>query len=284
VAAAALLAMVSFVDDRRGLPVALRFGLQALCAAACCASAVAAGALPAPWLLVVVPAWVWITNLYNFMDGSDGLAGGMALIGFGSCALAAAPAPVATAAAAIAGAATGFLAFNFPPARVFLGDIGSIPLGFLAGAAALGGTLSGAWPWWFVPLAFSPFIADASLTLLARALRGERVWQAHREHVYQRMVASGYGHRGTALRWYLLMAAAGGSALALRAATPAVVAAGLGAWVAFYVVAFVVARRRWAPAGARRGGSGTDGQAVSHADTQSVTQADTHGSTGGSGC
>jgi hypothetical protein len=97
---------------------------------------------------LALAAIVWMANLYNFMDGSDGLAGGMTLIGFGALALAAVLArqwPLALACAAIASASSGFLAHNFPPARVFMGDAGSVPLGFLAGALGLHGALAGAW-------------------------------------------------------------------------------------------------------------------------------------------
>jgi UDP-N-acetylmuramyl pentapeptide phosphotransferase/UDP-N-acetylglucosamine-1-phosphate transferase len=153
---------------------------------------------------------VWLINLYNFMDGADGLAGGMALFGFGAYAIAATlsshPAPaLALAAVAVAGAAAGFLFFNLHPARIFLGDAGSIPLGFLAGALGYWGWRSGAWPLWFPAMCFSPFIGDASVTLLKRLLRGEKFWEAHREHYYQRMVQSGLGHAATARMWYLLM-------------------------------------------------------------------------------
>jgi UDP-N-acetylmuramyl pentapeptide phosphotransferase/UDP-N-acetylglucosamine-1-phosphate transferase len=245
-AGAAVLAAVSLLDDHRSLPVAVRFAIQLGCASAVVLSA--ASAAPTWALAVAIPALVWITNLYNFMDGSDGLAGGMTLIGFGACAVGAATrgdAALAGAAAAIAGAAAGFLLFNWPPARVFLGDVGSVPTGFLAGAISFTGWLAGDWPWWFGPLVFSPFIADATLTLVARLLRGERIWQAHREHTYQRMVTNGYGHRGTALRWYALMAAAAACALALRDAGGAVTAGVLAAWVLFYAAAFLRGKRLW---------------------------------------
>ena len=105
---------------------------------------------PAPWwaLAAVGFLMVWLVNLYNFMDGADGLAGGMALFGFGGYALAALSGPVpqldlGLASAAVAGAAAGFLLFNFHPARIFLGDAGSIPLGFLAGALGYWGWLRG---------------------------------------------------------------------------------------------------------------------------------------------
>jgi UDP-N-acetylmuramyl pentapeptide phosphotransferase/UDP-N-acetylglucosamine-1-phosphate transferase len=144
------------------------------------------------------------------MDGADGLAGGMALFGFGgyTCAALFGPHPLyelGWASAAIAGAAIGFLFFNFHPAKIFLGDAGSIPLGFLAGALGYWGWRGGAWPIWFPALVFSPFIGDASITLLRRLARGEKFWQAHREHYYQRMVRLGAGHRSTALKWYLVM-------------------------------------------------------------------------------
>ena len=199
----AFLAAVSQIDDRRGLPARVRFGAHLLAVAAL----IALNPAPVPWwaLAAVGFLMLWLVNLYNFMDGSDGLAGGMALFGFGGYAVAAlsGPAPqidLGIASAAIAGAAAGFLLFNFHPARIFLGDSGSIPLGFLAGALGYWGWLKGTWPVWFPALVFAPFIADASVTLLRRLARGERFWQAHREHYYQRMVRLGMGHARTAMR------------------------------------------------------------------------------------
>jgi UDP-N-acetylmuramyl pentapeptide phosphotransferase/UDP-N-acetylglucosamine-1-phosphate transferase len=169
---------------------------------------------------LAVLAIVWATNLYNFMDGADGLAGGMGLIGFAAYAWAAAQAgrlELAVLCAAIASGCGGFLLHNAPPARVFLGDCGAIPLGFLAGALGLHGVLAGAWPAWFPALVFSPFIADASFTLALRIARGERFWLAHRSHGYQRLVLAGWSKRRLALCSWALMAAAGASAvLALR--------------------------------------------------------------------
>ncbi|WP_116138707.1 MraY family glycosyltransferase [Trinickia diaoshuihuensis] len=209
IAAAALsLAIVSQIDDRRGLPARVRFAAHV--AAVCAVLAVYGAALPWWALAMLAFALVWLINLYNFMDGADGLAGGMALFGFGGYALAALVGEhgslgLALACASVAGAAAGFLRFNFHPARVFLGDAGSIPLGFLAGALGFCGWLGGVWPIWFPVMAFSPFIVDASVTLARRLARGERFWQAHREHYYQRMVRSGLGHRRTALYWYAAM-------------------------------------------------------------------------------
>ncbi|HET7729720.1 MAG TPA: glycosyltransferase family 4 protein [Usitatibacter sp.] len=224
-ACAALLAVVSAMDDVRSLPVQVR--LPAHVAAA----AVALLAIAGPrvghegWnvlqLAVALVAIAWMSNLFNFMDGADGLAGGMALIGFGALACAAERAgaiPLAWCAGALASASVGFLAWNFPPARVFLGDAGSIPLGFLAATLGSLGTLEGAWPWWFAPLVFAPFIADATVTLCRRLAAGEVIWRAHRRHAYQRLVLGGWSKRRLALAAYALMSASALAALAaLRA-------------------------------------------------------------------
>lgn len=207
-AGAAFLAAVSQTDDRRGLPARIRFAAHLVAVAAL----IVVDPAPGPWWLLAVVGFLmlWLVNLYNFMDGSDGLAGGMALFGFGGYAVAALAGPHPTlelgfAAAAIAGAAAGFLLFNFHPARIFLGDAGSIPVGFLAGALGYWGWRAGTWPIWLPALLFSPFIGDASVTLIRRLLRGEKFWQAHREHYYQRMVRLGIGHAATALIWYAVM-------------------------------------------------------------------------------
>ena len=208
------LAGVSLLDDVRGLPVRVRF-LAHFVAAAGCLFALGMNGWP---LLAGTLAVVWMTNLYNFMDGSDGLSGGMAAIGFGSLALAAwlgdAPA-LAALCASIAAAALAFLRFNFPPARVFMGDAGSIPLGFMAATLGILGARQNLWPWLFPLLVFSPFIVDASVTLARRALRGEKIWRAHRSHYYQRAVLLGATHRQLALAAYALMLAMAVLAFAL---------------------------------------------------------------------
>lgn len=201
---AMVLAIVSLVDDARGLSVRLRFLAHFIAAVGCLLAMGVTG-----WGLLAGTLWmVWMTNLYNFMDGSDGLAGGMAAIGFGALALAAwlggAP-ELAALCAAIAAAALAFLRFNFPPARLFMGDAGSIPLGFMAAALGIYGALQNAWSWLLPLLVFSPFIIDASVTLIRRALRGEKVWQAHRSHYYQRVVLLGATHKQLALSAYGLM-------------------------------------------------------------------------------
>jgi UDP-GlcNAc:undecaprenyl-phosphate/decaprenyl-phosphate GlcNAc-1-phosphate transferase len=208
------LAVVSFIDDLRSIPPLLRLGVH-VGAAALLVWQVAP--LDIWQITLLVLALAWLTNLYNFMDGSDGLAGGMAVFGFGAYAAAAwlaGAAVLATLCLCIAAAAAAFLAFNFHPARIFMGDVGSIPLGFLAGALGLVGWRDGAWPLWFPLVVFAAFIVDATLTLGRRLAKGERVWRPHRDHYYQRMVRGSLGHRGTAYVAYAVMAACAAAALA----------------------------------------------------------------------
>jgi len=246
-AGALVLAGVSFFDDLRGLPVLVRLSVQLAVSGALVAWHW--DAFPgAAWAVAAVLAIAWMCNLYNFMDGADGLAGGMAVAGFGAYAIAAGlggALELAALCAAITASALAFLAFNFPPARIFMGDVGSVPLGFLAAALGLLGWQQGLWPAWFPVLAFSPFVVDTTVTLARRALRGERVWQAHKEHYYQRVVQLGAGHRGTALGEYALMLAAGASALGLMAAPAPVQWAGLGVWVILYAAVMLWIDRLW---------------------------------------
>jgi UDP-N-acetylmuramyl pentapeptide phosphotransferase/UDP-N-acetylglucosamine-1-phosphate transferase len=179
------------------------------------------------------------------MDGSDGLAAGMGVIGFGAYTIAA-DAATAVLCAAMAAATAAFLLHNFHPARIFLGDVGSIPIGFLAAAIGVVGWRNDAWPLWFPVLVFGPFIGDATVTLVRRLVRGERVWRAHREHYYQRMVRMGLGHRGTALAGYGAMLACGAAALYGRDRPPIEQAATLLGTGALLAAAAIWVDVRWA--------------------------------------
>ena len=205
---AAALAAVSWFDDRGGLSQAARLAAQVAAATlGLLALPHPAGALAALPVALIYPAilllWVWGTNLFNFMDGIDGIAGGeAAAIGVGLVFLSATGTSggpqTALLAAALTGAALGFLVWNWPPARIFLGDVGSVPLGYLIGFLLIGLALSGNWRAALIlPLYF---LADSSLTLARRLLRGERIWQAHREHFYQHAVARGLSHRAVTTR------------------------------------------------------------------------------------
>jgi UDP-N-acetylmuramyl pentapeptide phosphotransferase/UDP-N-acetylglucosamine-1-phosphate transferase len=221
-----LIAMgISFLDDWRGLPAWLRLLAHGL-AAAC---VIGYGNIVLPWgilgLLITLPGMIWMMNLYNFMDGMDGFAAGMAVAGFGTYALfgwyAHHPAFM-TLSLLLASATLGFLVVNFPPARMFMGDVGSIPLGFMAGTLSVWGIRDGVFPVWVPVLVFAPFIVDATITLLRRIQRREAIWQAHRTHYYQRIVTRlGWDHRRTVLAEYMLMAGTSSSALLVHRLLPA---------------------------------------------------------------
>jgi UDP-N-acetylmuramyl pentapeptide phosphotransferase/UDP-N-acetylglucosamine-1-phosphate transferase len=240
----ATLILLGWLDDRYGMPVVVRLIFHVLVATA---AAVLLAPAAAPWhWLVLLLLLTWAMNLYNFMDGADGLAGGMALFGFGAYAAAAFLAEssaLALLSACVAGAAAGFLLLNWAPARVFLGDAGSVPLGFLGGVIGIAGWRTEAWPIWFPLLVFSPFVVDATVTLVRRVLRGERPWKAHRQHLYQRMVRSGLGHGRTAALWYGAMVASSGSALAALWWPKAFQFGLLLAWTAVYATVFWLTRR-----------------------------------------
>jgi UDP-N-acetylmuramyl pentapeptide phosphotransferase/UDP-N-acetylglucosamine-1-phosphate transferase len=226
VAGAGLVAALSFLDDRKGLPVRVRLPGHLVAAALLVIGGLFLPGFSLPGLTWDWPEWlgillsllflVWMINLYNFMDGMDGFAAGMAVIGFGTFALlgylAGNPDFVALNLMIVA-AVAGFLWFNFPPARIFMGDTGSSLLGLLAGGLSIYGAREGVFPFWVALLVFSPFMVDATVTLLRRLSRGERVWQAHKSHYYQRLVQSGWGHKKTVLYEYALMLACGLSAL-----------------------------------------------------------------------
>jgi len=225
-AAVVLLATLSFLDDREGLPVRVR-----LIGQIASAGLVAGGGLVLPgaglpgvewtWpqtlgIPVTILYLLWMVNLYNFMDGMDGFAGGMTVAGFGTFALLGiqgGDTVFVTVNLIIAASAAAFLMANFPPAKIFMGDSGSASLGLLAGSMSIWAERQQLFPFWISILVFSPFIVDATVTLIRRLLRRERVWQAHKSHFYQRLVQSGWGHKKTVLYEYVLMLACGLSAL-----------------------------------------------------------------------
>ncbi len=245
--ALALLTAVSLLDDLRGLSAITRLGAHLFAA-----TLAAMTLLPAPesllFVAIVVLAIGWMCNLYNFMDGTDGLAGGMALFGFLAYATAAwlsGSEQFALLNLAIAAAAAGFLLHNFHPARIFLGDAGAVPLGFLAAVFGFQGWLQQAWTWWFPLLVFSPFIIDASVTLARRLLSGARVWEAHRDHYYQRLVQLGLGHRNTALAEYAVMVTCGLAALWAMTLTTGAQYIVIAVVALFYAAAIAIIERAW---------------------------------------
>ena len=204
-----LLAVISWIDDLRGLSPGTRLVAQgAAVTIGILVLTGTRGALEAwlgPTLFFVATGlvWVWWINLFNFMDGIDGLAvseaaaicSGLllfALVGDG------ADPAAALLAAGITGAAIGFLVWNWSPARIFLGDVGSVPLGYLSGFLLLDLASRGRWK--IAAILPLYFLADATITLLRRLLAGERVWEPHRRHFYQQAVRNGLPHSAVVKR------------------------------------------------------------------------------------
>jgi UDP-N-acetylmuramyl pentapeptide phosphotransferase/UDP-N-acetylglucosamine-1-phosphate transferase len=210
--AAAIIAGVGLLDDRTGrVPVLVRLACQAVAAAIVVGESGQITKLPLPepldfglggFSVPLTVIWiVGVTNIYNFLDGIDGFAGLQGVIaGFGLFVLAGST-PLGALGLAIAGGCGGFLVHNWHPARVFMGDAGSCTLGFLIAAAPLQlseGARSQAV--FAVALCLWFFLSDGVFTIVRRLLKREKIWSAHRSHVYQRLVISGLRHDQVALR------------------------------------------------------------------------------------
>jgi UDP-GlcNAc:undecaprenyl-phosphate GlcNAc-1-phosphate transferase len=259
----AALTLVSAMDDVSEVRVLPRLAVHAAAALWAAAWLVgqaplamgAASALASTAAIALVIAWS--ANLYNFMDGTDGLAATMGAVGFAAYAVAAAapdtvspgtlsaaPGPVPTFLAATA-AIVPFLVVNRPRASMFLGDVGAVPLGFLAAVFGVGGVAGGWWPAWFPPLVFLPFIADATLTLAKRARRRERLWEGHRGHFYQRLHQLGAGHGGTLAVYASAMVGTAATAVGCRLWAPAAGWWALAAWIAVVITLFATIDYHW---------------------------------------
>ena len=267
--AALLVVGVSYMDDHTRVHPASRIAVHCVAAGVLLFGGLLPGTLTLPgaqwhWpvsvgVLLTLLYVVWLVNLYNFMDGMDGFAAGMAVVGFGCFAvLGALQGAVwfASLSFLVAAGCSGFLALNFPPARIFMGDVGSSVLGLLVASLSLWADRDGLFPLWVSVLVFSPFIVDATVTLAMRVQRGERVWEAHRTHYYQRLARLGWGHRRTVLWEYALMVACAVSAwVALSVTTPAQWLL-LCLWVVAYTMLAIVVRHLETPQ--RGASSGAD--------------------------
>ena len=209
---------MSWLDDVKPVRNRTRFGIHL---GAAIAATAFLGPLPAvqlgsfgsldfgaaAWPLTIL--WiVGLTNAFNFMDGIDGIAGitaAAAGCGLAAAAAAAGAAPTAALAAALAGAALGFLAYNWQPAKIFMGDVGSAFCGFMLAVmplAAPAGLREKLVP--VVVAVLWPFLLDTSFTLLRRAINRENIFQAHRTHIYQRLTVAGWSHRSVARLYGML--------------------------------------------------------------------------------
>src|SRR5579859_99877 len=248
---ALLVAGVSFVDDLHPLPAVPRLLTHAVGAVLLTVVGVQDRELP---LIAALPlAFVWVavvTNVYNFMDGIDGLATSQAIVAGVAMAIAGTIVGnplVATGAGVLAAASAGFLVYNLPPARLFMGDVGSTFLGFsFAGLSLLGnlGVGGGRLPVTFGLVVLAPFLFDSLLTLARRVVRGERWYSAHRSHYYQRLVLVGWSHAQVTALYAALAVVAATAALAGLNSDPIIrVALAVLAYVPMLAVVVLVWRR-----------------------------------------
>jgi len=223
------MAVIGFVDDLRDLPPRPRLLMEGALVAACLAiGGLRFESLAVPgfeiglgwegWLV----AWLFVvgfTNMFNFMDGINGIAGFQTLIGAGGIAalgVISNDQPLALTMALLAGSAIGFLQYNFPRASVFMGDVGSLPIGFALAMGVLrlhSGHDGTGMPLWLPILTIWPFLFDASYTLINRVIRKRNPFRAHREHVYQRLVVAGASHTRVTLIYAVFMLLCTGAAL-----------------------------------------------------------------------
>jgi len=246
--ATTILAFISFLDDRYQLTVGIRLVGHAAIAAVAVTGGISISKILLPGFSLELAGWtsvavtviylVWMVNLYNFMDGMDGFAGGMAVFGFTTFAVFGATSgnmEFFSFNLIVSASTAGFLVFNFPPARLFMGDTGSSLLGVLMGGSSIWGVNAGLFPLWIAVLIFSPFIVDATVTLIRRMLKGERFWSAHKTHYYQRLVQAGWGHKKTAIYEYVTMAAACASAIIAVRLEPIGQLTVIGSWIVIYI-------------------------------------------------
>jgi UDP-N-acetylmuramyl pentapeptide phosphotransferase/UDP-N-acetylglucosamine-1-phosphate transferase len=245
IAAVFLLAAISWMDDKKHVSPALRLSLHILAAGLGCFSFTAqetllGGAIPL-WAdrALMILAWTWFVNLYNFMDGIDGITGvETASIATGlyiALALTGIHNPfVGFLIPILIGASLGFLLYNWHPAKIFLGDIGSVPLGYLVGFCLLSIAVKGYWAIALIlPLYY---LADSGITLVRRILRGDKIWQAHREHFYQK-AASGAGTHAKVVVFILAA-----NICLIAAATLSIFRPGSGLCAASLIVAILLER------------------------------------------
>ena len=201
------LGIISWIDDVRGLPASIRLLSHFF------AVGLVFWLMPSPtlyfhgflpyWLdtLIAVFIWVWFINLFNFMDGIDGIsaveASSVGLGIFILMTLGILQQAHGILGLVVAASSIGFVWWNWQPAKIFLGDVGSVPLGFLLGWLLLQILSTAHWPIAVIlPLYY---LADASITLGRRIWQNERVWRAHRKHFYQQATARGLSHARVSL-------------------------------------------------------------------------------------
>lgn len=203
---ASTLAALGWLEDRFELPVRARLLVMALCALGLVVLfgpvlmvEVMATEMAYAWVwtLLAVVAVIWLINLHNFMDGSDGLAamqGAWSAGILGWLLYRGGAVEAGLVGLALSAACLGFLAWNRPPARLFMGDVGSLMIGGVVGLLAYAGAASGIVSIWISLMVCALFVVDATATLLRRLVLGGQWYTPHREHAYQRLIRVGWSH------------------------------------------------------------------------------------------
>ncbi|MDH5189744.1 MAG: glycosyltransferase family 4 protein [Gammaproteobacteria bacterium] len=247
-----IVAAISFIDDLKGVAPAYRMFVHSLAVCVLLGSGSYIVSIELPGALLEMPVLigllisilfgVWMINLYNFMDGMDGFSGGMSVFGFGTLAMLGSLKGYELFTILnliIVGSSIGFLVFNFPPARIFMGDVGSATLGYLAVVMIYWADKEKIFPFWISLLVFSPFIIDATVTLIRRSMQGRKIWQAHSTHYYQRLVKAGWGHRKTVLVEYGIMLGCSLTAILVANGSVTMQMVALFFWGLFYTSFFL---------------------------------------------
>ena len=252
----AIISGIGWWDDHRAVPAKYRalahfaaaaWGVAWLGGLPALAVGAAVHALGVAGALLAVLGTVWCINFYNFMDGIDGIAATTAVLSaaFGVALLMrAGDASLALITTLLGGASLGFLVWNWPPARIFMGDVGSGLIGFMFAMLALASERHGGPPLLVWMLLLGVFVVDATVTLVRRVLHGERWYDAHRSHAYQRAVQAGRSHLAVTTTVAVLELALGAAALAAASSAHRVVPILTTAGIVLLVVYWLVERTR----------------------------------------
>jgi len=252
-AGAIILFAAGIADDWKGLTVSARLAVQCAAAAVAMATGTLLDHVTFPgahtihfgWFAYPLTLFVFIAsiNFYNFVDGIDGLAAGGAFIAggfFAAIALMVQQPALALVSAIASASALGFLQYNFPPSRLFMGDGGSTFFGYIfAGLAISGARLEPGIPIFIPLILLSSLYVDAALTIVRRLSRGEKVFQPHRTHYYQRLLQLGFNHKQVTLVEYLIMALLGVSAVLYMRAGGLFAPFVLAAWLTLFTLAIL---------------------------------------------
>jgi len=255
--AGAMIIVISLLDDFRPVKSIVRFVIHIIAAVIVVRAGFMIEYINMPWGEVnVLPVLasvltivfiVWMTNLYNFMDGMDGLAAGMSIFGFLTFAVIGYlenQLGFSLISLIMAASSMGFLVWNFPPAKIFMGDLGSAVYGYIVAVFVIYAHINNMIPVQISIILFSPFIFDATATLICRVYNREKFWQAHNTHFYQRLVLSGLGHKKVLMYEYALMIVCSILVIAVYNAEPVYQMLAILLTLVIYVVIAVVVTRK----------------------------------------